>query len=57
MWSIIGIIFILALAFAIKMATRGTVFKSSCGCTPNIARLKAHEDAKGEFGNSARREQ
>ena len=45
MWSVIGVILILALAFAISRATRGTVFRSSCGCTPNIARLKNLESS------------
>lgn len=56
MLGIIGVIFILALAFVIRRAARGSVFERSCGCTPNIARLKNLEDAKSGTDNSARSE-
>lgn len=48
MWTILGVVFILALAIAIWFAARGTVFSKSCGCTPNIAKLRGLEENKPE---------
>lgn len=45
-WALFAIILIVCLAIAFRKATKGTPFKSNCGCTPNIDHLRWVE--KGE---------
>lgn len=46
--SILAILFILGVAYAIRKATNGTIFRYNCGCTPNIGKLKKLEDETEE---------
>lgn len=47
MWVGLGLVCaVLALAWLIRKAVKGTAFVHSCGCTPNIGHLRPLEEAQ-----------
>lgn len=48
-WTILIVVGVGFLAFAIRAATKNTPFEHSCGCTPRIAQLKHLETEDPEY--------
>lgn len=54
LWGILALIFIPALAYALRKGTSGTPFANNCACTPRIDHLRWLEN--GEKREDKKRE-